>query len=79
MNIDRAKEMLTELGNVYVAALAERGHKVEEKAPILNGLAAYYILDMKGEFEELDEGVDEIVRIIYEEAVRKLSPIGIGE
>ena len=79
MNIDKAKEMLTNLGNVYVAALAERGYEVEEKAPIFNGLAAYYMLDMKGEFEELDEGVDEIVRIIYEEAVRKLSPVGIGE
>jgi len=79
MNIERAKEMLADLGNVYVAALAERGYEVEEKAPVFNGLVAYYMLDMKGEFEELDEGVDEIVRIIYEEAVRQLSPAGIGE
>jgi len=76
MDIDRAKEMLTDLGNVYVAALAERGYDVEEKAPIFNGLAAYYMLDMKGEFEELDESVDKIVRIIYEEVLRKLEEIG---
>jgi len=76
MNIDRAKEMLTDLGNVYVAALAERGYKVEEDAPIFNGLAAYYMLEMKGEFEELDESVDKIVRIIYEEVVEKLEEIG---
>jgi hypothetical protein len=43
----------------------------------MNGLAAYYMLDLKGEFDELDESVDAVVRIVYEEVRRKLSPIGI--
>jgi hypothetical protein len=45
----------------------------------MNGLAAYYMLDLAKEFDDLDESVDKVVRIIYEEVRRKLSPINIGE
>lgn len=79
MNIEEAKLMLEELGEIYVVALEQRGHKVDTRSPIVNGLAAYYMLELKGEFEGLDKGVDEIIRIIYEDVVRKLSPAGIGE
>ena len=77
MTIDQATEMLRELGNTYAVALAERGHNVDNKSDLMNGLAAYYMLDLKGEFDELDESVDAVVRIVYEEVRRKLSPIGI--
>jgi hypothetical protein len=74
-----AIEYLRELGNIYAVALAERGHNIDNKSDLMNGLAAYYMLDLAKEFDELDESVDKVVRIIYEEVRRKLSPIGIGE
>lgn len=79
MTQGQAIEMLRELGNIYAVALAEKGHNVDEKSDLMNGLAAYYMLDLKGEFDELDESVDSVVRIAYEEVRRKLSSIEIGE
>ena len=72
MTQEQALEMLRELGNIYAVALAEKGHNVDDKSDLMNGLAAYYMLDLKGEFDELDESVDVITRIIYEEVVSKL-------
>mgnify|MGYP000270432595 CR=1 FL=1 len=78
MTLDQATDLLRELGNIYAVALAEKGHNVDDESDLMNGLAAYYMLDLAGEFEELDESVDAVVRIIYEEVRRKLSPIGIN-
>ena len=72
MTQEQALEMLRELGNIYAVALAEKGHNVDDKSDLMNGLAAYYMLDLKGEFDELDESVDVITRIVYEEVVSKL-------
>ena len=72
MTQEQALQMLRELGNIYAVALAEKGHNVDDKSDLMNGLAAYYMLDLKGEFEELDESVDVITRIVYEEVVSKL-------
>jgi hypothetical protein len=74
-----AIKYLRELGNIYAVALAERGHNIDNKSDLMNGLAAYYMLDLAKEFDELDESVDKVVRIVYEEVRRKLSPINIGE
>lgn len=68
-------QMLRELGNIYAVALAEKGHNIDDKSDLMNGLAAYYMLDLKGEFEELDESVDAVVRIVYEGVRRKLNPL----
>ena len=74
-----AIEIVRELGNIYAVALAEKGHDIGKESDLMNGLAAYYMLDLAKEFDDLDESVDKVVRIIYEEVRRKLSPIGIGE
>ena len=66
-------QILKELGNIYAVALAEKGHNIDDKSDLMNGLAAYYMLDLKGEFEELDESVDAVVRIVYEGGRRKLN------
>lgn len=79
MTNQEAVDMLRELGNVYAVALAERGYNLDDKSDLMIGLAAYYMLDMAKEFDFLDESVDRVVRIIYQEVVRKISPIGIGE
>jgi hypothetical protein len=75
----QAQNILEELGHIYAVALAERGHNIDDKSPLMNGLAAYYMLELKGEFDYLDDSVDKIIRIIYEDVRRKVSPIGIGE
>jgi hypothetical protein len=72
MTQEQALEMLRELGNIYAVALAERGYNVDDKSDLMNGLVAYYMLDLKGEFDELDESVDAVARIVYEEVVSKL-------
>ena len=72
MTQEQALEMLRELGNIYAIALAEKGHNVDDKSDLMNGLAAYFMLDLKGEFDELDESVDVITRIVYEEGVKTL-------
>ncbi len=79
MEVKKATEMLRELGNIYAVALADKGHNIDDKSDLMNGLAAYYMLDLKGEFDDLDDSVDAVVRIVYEEVRRKLSPTGIGE
>lgn len=72
MTPTQAQNILEELGHIYAVALAERGHNVDNKTPLMNGLAAYYMLDLKGEFDYLDDSVDKIIRIIYEIAREKL-------
>ena len=73
MEIKQAQEILEELGHIYAVALAEKGHNIDDKSPLMNGLAAYYMLKLKGEFKELDEAVDAICRIVYEEVILKFS------
>lgn len=75
----QAQSLIEELGHIYAVALAEKGHNIDNKSPLMNGLAAYYILDLKGEFDSLDDSVDKIIRIVYEEVRRKVNHIGIGE
>ena len=69
----QAQSILEELGHIYAVALAERGHNVDDKSLLMNGLAAYYMLNLKGEFKELDEAVDAICQIVCEGIILKLS------
>lgn len=78
MTIEEAADLLRELGHIYAVALAEKGHNIDDKSELMNGLAAYYMLDLAGEFDYLDESVDKLVRVIYEEVRQRLSPTGIG-
>ena len=72
MTREQALEMLRELGNIYAVALAEKGHNLDGNSDLMNGIAAYYMLDLDGAVKELDEAYDVITRIVYEEVVRKL-------
>ena len=73
MEIKQASEIVGELGHIYAVALAEKGHNIDTFTPVFNGLAAYFILKLQGEFDYLDEAVDVICRIVYEEIILKLS------
>ena len=69
----QAQSILEELGHIYAVALAERGHNVDDKSPLMNGLAAYFMLKLEGEFDYLDKAVDMICRIVYEGVREKLA------
>jgi hypothetical protein len=58
MTQEQALEILRELGNIYAVALAERGYNVDDKSDLMNGLVAYFMLDLKGELDALDKSVD---------------------
>ena len=62
----KAQDILVDLGDIYAVALAEKGHNIDTFTPVFNGLAAYFMLKLEGEFDYLDEAVDVICRIVYE-------------
>ena len=72
MTNEEAHTILTELGHIYSVALAEKGHNIDTFTDLMNGLAAYFMLELEGEFKELDEAVDIICRIVYQGVVEKL-------
>jgi hypothetical protein len=77
MEIKKAQSLIEELGHIYAVALAERGHNIDTFTPICNGLAAYFMLKLEGEFDYLDEAVDVICRIVYEGVREQLQKQGV--
>lgn len=70
MTYIEAIEMLRELGHTFVVTLVERfpdkvNADVENDSDLMNGLAAYEMLNLKGLSKDLDESVDIVMRIIY--------------
>jgi len=64
------KNDLEELGHLFATLMAQRGHNVEEHTPIMNGLAAYYILDLKGLYDSLDKEVEDAINLAYDMAMK---------
>jgi hypothetical protein len=73
MTHEEAAKIVEELGHIYAVALAEKGHNIDRFTPVFNGLAAYFMLKLEGEFDFLDKAVDVICRIIYQEVIRKIT------
>ena len=65
-------ELVRELGHVFATVLAERGHKIDERSPLMNGIVAYEMLSLKGLDESLDKAVDSVMRIIYEGVIEQM-------
>ena len=65
-------ELVRELGHVFATVLAERGHKIDERSPLMNGIVAYEMLSLKGLDESLDKAVDSVMRIIYEGVIEHI-------
>lgn len=59
-------KIIRELGHIYAVALAEKGHDISGETDLMNGLAAYYMLDLKGEFAELDSAVESVLKTVYD-------------
>ena len=73
----KAQDILVDLGDIYAVALAEKGHNIDTFTPVCNGLAAYFMLKLEGEFDYLDEAVDVICRIVYEGVREQLQKQGV--
>lgn len=73
MNTETALNTVRELGHIFAVSLAEKTGKSSTDNDLMNGLAAYEILGLKGEFEDLDKSVDIIIRIVYEQAKMMLN------
>ena len=61
---------IRELGHIFAVSLAERGHKTQE-SDLMAGLAAYTLLNLKGENARCDAAYDVVVRTITDEMFKR--------
>ena len=71
ISFDNALDEIRELGHHFAVGLAERGHHTSE-SDLMNGLAAYHILDLEGTSPRLDAAhkmvVKHITDVMFEHA-----------
>ena len=67
-----------ELGHVFAVALAERGHETKD-SDLMNGLAAYHLLRLKGENARLDAAHDMVMKDITDEMFKRAREIASKE
>jgi hypothetical protein len=73
MTNDEAIKNVRELGHIFAVALTTiTGKSIDDKSDLMNGLAAYEILELKGKWYWVDESVDKVMRIVYDLAVERL-------
>ena len=63
---------LKKLGNIFVSLMEQRGYDIKDHTPVMNGLGAYYILDLKGMYPELDKEVEKAINMAYDMAMTKI-------
>jgi hypothetical protein len=63
LSLERAYDELRELGHSFAVSLAERGHDTKE-SDLMNGLAAYHLLDLTGVSARLDAAHKMVLRDI---------------
>ena len=76
-----AIELIRNLGDIFVVALQDQtGKKPKSTSPLMNGLVAYEQLNLKGEFESLDESIEIVLRMVCEEMCKRVEEddLGIG-
>ena len=62
-----------EMGHIFAVSLTTiTGKSIDDKSDLMNGLAAYEVLELRGKFDWVDESVDIVLRIVYDLAVEKL-------
>jgi hypothetical protein len=71
ISLDNAFAEIRELGHTFAVALAERGYDTKE-SDLMNGLAAYHMLQLEGESARLDAAhklvMRDITNIMFERA-----------
>jgi len=61
-----------ELGRVFVAALFAIEKTPKDTSELMNGLVAYGQLNLKGQWDYMDESVDIVMKMIYENALEQI-------
>lgn len=62
MTNDEAIALVRELGHIFSVALTEvTGQSIEDKSDVMNGLAAYEILELKGKWDKVDKAVQVVL------------------
>lgn len=73
MTNNQAIANIRELGEIFVASLFSiTGKDPKDDSPLMNGLVAYEMLGLKGEFPHIDESVDIVMRIIYKGVIESM-------
>ena len=77
MTLEQAIVEIRELGDFFAVAVMERtGKSIDDSSPLMNGLVAYYQLDLKGVSESCDKAVDMVMKVVYESAMEQLNKMG---
>jgi hypothetical protein len=63
---------LKELGKLFASLMEQRGYNINDHTPVMNGLGAYYILNLEGMYPELDNEVTKAVNMAYDMAMTKI-------
>ncbi len=66
ISVENAFAEIKELGHVFAVALAERGHDRKE-SDLMSGLAAYHLLNLKGESARCDAAHSLVIKAITDE------------
>lgn len=64
---------LKRLGEIFSALMEERGYDIKDHTPVMNGLGAYYILDLEGMYPALDEEVKNVISLAYDMAMTTIN------
>ncbi len=62
---------IRELGHMFAVSLAERGHDTQE-SDLMTGLAAYTLLNLKGENARCDAAYDVVISTITDEMFNRV-------
>ena len=80
MTLEQAIAEIRELGDLFAVAVTERtGKSIDNSSPLMNGLVAYYQLDLKGVSESCDKAVDIVMAVVYEFAMEQINKMDKGE
>jgi len=71
MTKDRAFANVRDLGNNFALSMKNIGKNIDDKSPLMNGLAAYEMLKLKGTYDWLDASVDIVMRDVFELAKKQ--------
>lgn len=72
MTTQEAIENLRQLGVLFAESVKTTlGKEVNTDSTLSNGLVAYEMLNLKGMWPYIDESVDIVLRIMYQEFIRK--------
>ncbi len=73
MTKDRAYENVRTLGNNFALSMADIGKNIDDKSPLMNGLAAYEMLNLRGVYEWLDASVEVVMRDVFSLARQRIA------